>query len=94
MLFLEYDSGLIYTKRCSATNCLISVNGTDFRIREPTVFSPKWFSYKFKGGGLCYEVGLLLETGDIMWVNGPFACRKWIDLEICRVGLKRALLPH
>ncbi len=63
-------------------NCWISVDGTDFRIREPTPFSPKWFSYKFKGAGLRYEVGLLLETGDIVWVNGPFSCGKWIDLEI------------
>ncbi len=49
---------------------------------------------KFKGAVLRYEVGLLLETGDTVWVNGPFACGKWIDLEIFRVGLKRALVPH
>ena len=35
-----------------------SVDGTDFRIQDPVPFSEKWYSYKFKGPGLRYEVGL------------------------------------
>ena len=39
-------------------NCWISLDGTDFRIQEPTPFDPKWFSHKFKGPGLRYEIGV------------------------------------
>ena len=40
------------------TNTFISLDGTDFRIPEPTVFDPKWFSHKFNGPGLRYEIAL------------------------------------
>lgn len=72
-------------------NCWISVDGTDFRIEEPTPFSSKWFSFKFKSVGLRYEVGLILETGDIAWVNGPFPAGSCIDLTIFRSSLKGSL---
>ena len=40
--------------------CLISIDGTDCQIQEPTPFSPKWFSHKFNGPGIRYEVGILI----------------------------------
>ena len=30
------------------------------------------FSHKFNGPGLKYEVGICLQTGHIVWINGPF----------------------
>lgn len=51
---------------------LISVDGTDCRIEEPRPFSTKWFSQKFKGPAVKYEVALDLLTGDCVWINGPF----------------------
>ena len=42
-------------------DCLISVDGTDFRIQEPMSFSKEWSkqsdSHKFNGPGLRFEVG-------------------------------------
>ena len=42
-------------------DCLVSVDGVDFEIEEPYPYerewSRRWFSPKFKGPGLRYEVG-------------------------------------
>ena len=65
----------------------MSVDGTDFRIREPSPFSPIWHSHKFRGPGLRYEVGVGICSGGIVWVNGPFPCGSWPDLNIARDGL-------
>ena len=72
--------------------CLVSVDGTDFRILEPQPFSPEWYSHKFKGAGVRYEVAICLQTGDIVWVNGPFPCGSYSDRVIARdEGLEDAL---
>jgi len=40
-----------------------SVDGTDCQIQEPLLFNAKWYSHKFKGPGLRYEVGVCISTG-------------------------------
>ena len=67
--------------------CRISVDGTDFRIQEPTPFSKKWFSHKFNGPGLRYEVGIGITTGWIVWVNDPFPPGEFNDLKIAKSSL-------
>ena len=39
---------------------------------------------KFKGPGLRYEVGVCIQTSEIVWSNGPFPCGSWPDLRIAR----------
>ena len=73
--------------------CLMSVDGTDFRILNPTKFWKGWYSHKFKGPGLRYEVALSIQGGDIVWVNGPFPAGAWPDINIFRGWLKKELLP-
>ena len=56
----------------------VSHHGTDFEmIYEPSRFDRKWFSHKFHGPGLRYEVGLSIFTGE---VNGGVSCgrRSWL----------------
>jgi hypothetical protein len=53
-----------------------------------------WYSHKFNGAGLRYEIGVCIQTGDIVWVNGPFKCGPWPDLSIFRINLKNLLLPR
>ena len=65
-------------------DCLISVDGTDFRIAE---HGRSFFSHKFKKSGLRYEVGIALRTGKIVWINGPFPCGAWPDISIFRSSL-------
>lgn len=71
----------------------MSVDGTDYRIYEPTPFSPKWYSHKFKGPGLRYEVAVCIATGHIVWAYGPFPCGSYPDLRSFRLRMKRALEP-
>ena len=66
------------------TSTFVSLDGTDFRIMEPTEFDPKWWSHKFNGPGLRYEVALCIRTGDIVWVNGGLPCGEWSDLRLAR----------
>lgn len=61
-----------------------SIDGADFKIGEPTPFSPKWFSHKFKGPGLRYEVGLCIRTGHMVWINGEYPCGEYTDLKLAR----------
>ena len=80
-------------------DCLVSVDGVDFEIEEPYPYerqwSKRWFSTKFKGPGLRYEVALAILTGDILWFNGPFACGIWSDWKIfSEGGLKSSLEPN
>jgi hypothetical protein len=71
--------------------CKTVVDGTDFEIFEPSPFLSIWKSHKFKGPGLRYEVATCIQTGDIVWINGPFPCGKYPDLTIFRLGLLHML---
>lgn len=51
-----------------------SVDGSDFRIKEPTPFSSKWYSRKFHGPVVRYKIDLSICKGCIVWVYGPFSC--------------------
>ena len=70
-------------------NCtvLISVDGTDCPIKEPQPFDRKWYSHKFHGPGVRYEVGVAIYSGVIVWVHGPFPCGEWSDIRIVRDAL-------
>ena len=43
-------------------------------INEPTPFNQSWYSYKFHGASLRYEIGVSIETAIIIWANGPLPC--------------------
>eukprot|EP00586_Coscinodiscus_wailesii_P007529 CAMPEP_0172490504 /NCGR_PEP_ID=MMETSP1066-20121228/20932_1 /TAXON_ID=671091 /ORGANISM="Coscinodiscus wailesii, Strain CCMP2513" /LENGTH=305 /DNA_ID=CAMNT_0013258997 /DNA_START=109 /DNA_END=1022 /DNA_ORIENTATION=- len=66
-------------KRDIGNDCLINVDGTDFRIPE---HGREFYSHKFKKSGLRYEVGTCILTGDIVWINGPYECGLWPDINI------------
>lgn len=68
-------------------NCAISIDGTDVPIEEPKPFSTSWYSHKFCGPGLRYELGVSIKSGNICWVNGPFPCGSHPDDKIFRLGL-------
>lgn len=61
-----------------------SLDGVDFKIKEPIIFSRKWYSHKFKGPGLRYEIGLNIRTGDIAWKYGGYPCGEYPDLKLAR----------
>jgi DDE superfamily endonuclease len=84
----------IETDGANRWRCMMTIDGTDFRIQEPTPFSSKWYSHKFKGPGLRYKVGLSIRGGDIVHINGPFECGTWNDITIFRNDLMHKLLQN
>lgn len=62
----------------------VTLDGTDFRIYEPTPFSSLWYSHKFKAAGVRYEIGISIGNGDIVWASGGFPCGEWTDLKIAK----------
>lgn len=47
------------------------MDGTDCPIEEPRPFSTTWFSHKFKGAALKYEIGVDMD-GNIVWISTPY----------------------
>lgn len=66
------------------TNVHVSLDGVDFPIQEPQPFSRMWYSHKFKGAGLRYEIGISIRTGKIVWTYGGLPCGDWPDLKIAK----------
>lgn len=77
----------------SYQKCLVTVDGVDFQIPEPIPFSSEWYSHKFCGPGLRYEIAIAINTGDIVWFNGPFPAGSFPDIKIFRNKLKLQLGP-
>lgn len=77
--------------RDAGNDCLLSVDGTDFRIAKK--YRKPFYSYKFKKSGLRYEVGLCIKTGDICWWAGPYLPGIWNDEMIFKDGLANFLEP-
>ena len=67
------------------------MDGTDCRILEPTPFSAKWYSHKFNGPGVRYEVGVRIADCMICWVHGPFPAGKFPDQKIFSSCLQQKL---
>ena len=61
------------------------MDGTDCPIEEPQPWWKGWYSHKFHGPGLRYEVAVSLE-GDIAHASGPWPCGTHPDLKIFREG--------
>ncbi len=40
-----------------------------------------------------YEVGVCINTGWIVWMNGPYPCGDWPDLSIAKAFLHHVLSP-
>jgi DDE superfamily endonuclease len=68
----------------NGSTCKITVDGTDCPVQEPSEFSGRWYSHKFKAAGLRYELGVCIQTGWIVWVNGPYPCGSFPDIRIAR----------
>jgi len=74
----------------TGNECLMSVDGTDFRI---TASKKSLYSYKFKKNALRYEVGICIKTSKICWWNSPFLPGDENDDMIFQQGLAQELGP-
>ena len=82
--FHQIDWDRRFENAPTGTKTFVSLDGTDFRIMEPTVFDPKWYAHKFNGPGLRYEIGLSIFTGHILWAHGGLPCGEWPDIRLAR----------
>lgn len=62
-------------------DALTGVDGTDFPFPAS---GRDFYSYKYKKSGLRYEVGVSIERGDLVWINGPHEPGIWPDISIFR----------
>lgn len=69
------------------------MDGVDFRIKEPYPFDPKWYSHKFHGPGMRYEIGLNIRTGGIVWSHGGYPCGLYPDLKLAREAYTLSVNP-
>ena len=62
----------------------ITVDGTDFCIQPPNDGQPRssWYSHKFKKPAVRYEVGISIQSGDIVWLSGPWRAGRYPDITI------------
>jgi len=67
------------------------IDGTDFYIYEPGSFNCRWYSHKSHGPVICYEIGVWIQTGWIVLINGPFAPGDWSNLNITWYGIAKQL---
>ena len=75
----------------------MSIDGTDFRIPQqgPALPGNLFSSHKFKGKcALRYEIGVDIVSGNIAWIEGPYAAGKYPDINIFRLALAHWLDPY
>ena len=64
--------------------CLLSVDGTDFRVAKS--YKRPYYLYKLKKLGLRYKVALCIKTGNICWWAGTYLPGIWNDNMIFQDG--------
>lgn len=72
-------------------SCYCSLDGVDFKIQEQFPFNPKWYSHKFHGPGIRYEIGLNIRSGDVVWKFGGYPCGEFPDLKLARQSYVHAV---
>lgn len=78
---------------------MVSVDGTDFQVLGKLLHSgapdSSYYSKKFVGPALRYEVAVSILSSDIVHVAGPYlpGTGGWNDLSIFRDGLRGMLEP-
>ena len=70
----------------------LTVDGSDFRTYLHGNNAALWFSHKYKGPGIRYEIAIAIQTGDICHTGGPFPAGQWPDIKIFRSCLKQKLV--
>jgi hypothetical protein len=70
--------------------CLMTVDGTDFRVpQKGTATKGNAFaSHKYAGKSAhCFELGVSILGGDLVWIQGPYPVGKFTDIKIFNKAL-------
>jgi hypothetical protein len=82
---LDHDMG---------NDCLMTVDGTDFRIPQKgkAISGNAFASHKYAGkSALRYELGVDILAGRLVWIQGPYPAGKWPDIKIFNAVLSHFL---
>jgi hypothetical protein len=75
-------------------NCMMTVDGTDLRI-PPKGIATKgnaFASHKYtRKSALCYELGVNILAGNLVWIQGPYPAGKYTDITIFNKVLRHFL---
>ncbi len=80
----------------AGNNCLMTNDGTDFRIHQkgPAARGNAFASHKYKGkSALGYKLGVNILAGNLIWISGPYPAGKYIDIAIFKDVLAHCLKP-
>ncbi len=78
-------------------NCLMSVDGTDFRIPQKGAAKKgnPFGSQKYAGkSALHYKLGVDILMGNLVWIQGPYPARAWPGIKIFTSCLAHFLEPY
>ena len=77
------------SSRLSAHNagndCTVTIDGTDFRIPQKGIAKKgdAFASHKYAGKStLCYELGVDILAGNLVWIQGPYPAGKYTNIKI------------
>ena len=70
----------------------LAVDGTDFHIALHLKQWNTFYSHKFNGPGVRYELAISIASGDFVHYKGPYACVERNDIQIFRDGLKKTAI--
>ncbi len=77
-------------------NCLMTVDGTDFRVPQKGTATKgnAFVSHKYTGkSALRYKLGMSILRGDLVWTQGPYPVGKYTDINIFNKVLHHFLDP-
>lgn len=66
--------------------CLVSIDGANCRISEPRPYNSVWWSHKFIGPGVVYEISVAIYTCDVVWDRSLVVSKIEWFFEDIRVG--------
>ena len=93
---IQWDDRTDTEIKKKAEEFTVSVHGTDFRIWEPShptrPMDKSYNLHKFKNAALRYELGILVRTGQCVWINNPFPAGTH-DMTIFCKGLNHMIRP-
>ena len=75
-------------------NCMMTVDGTDFRILQKGAVTKgnAFASHKYTGkSALRYKLGVDILAGNLVWIQGPYPAGKYTDIKIFNKVLRNFL---
>jgi len=70
---------------------MLRIDSTDCPSFEPQPWSSAWYSHKFHGPAVRYEIAVTVRSAQIVWISGPWPAGSHSDIKIFRSNLKLRL---